>query len=171
MTHASDTILIRPASAADIASICKIYGYYVTHTAISFEIEPPTTSVMLQRYEEVISTGAPYLVATRDDDVIGFAYAGAYKSRAAYRHTVEHSVYLAADSSGRGIGRLLLERLIEACVEAGFREMIATIAGDDNHASVRLHERCGFLPAGKLKNVGFKQGRWLDVTLLQKSLR
>ena len=170
MNQAPDTIVLRPARPSDMAAVAAIYSHYVLHTAISFEIDPPSANVMTQRYEDILAAGAPYLVATHHDTVVGYAYAGTYKPRAAYRHTVEHSVYLEPSAAGRGIGRLLLERLVDACTEAGFREMVATVAGDDNHASLRLHERCGFVLVGKLKNVGFKHGRWIDVTLMQRSL-
>ncbi|KKB64837.1 hypothetical protein WM40_02110 [Robbsia andropogonis] len=166
-----DTITIRAATPADMTDVARIYAPYVLSTTISFETEPPSVDAMRQRYHDIVAANAPYLVAVQDDRVVGYAYAGTYKARAAYRFTVEHSVYLDASVTGRGLGRRLLENLITACRRAGFKEMIATVAGDDNAASLGLHARCGFVPIGRLKNVGFKYDRWIDVTLMQLSLR
>ncbi len=171
MTCTPDRVSVRAARIGDISEITEIHGYYVSHTPISFEIEPTSILAMARRFEDIVAANAPYLVAECDGRVIGFAYARPYKARAVYQHTIEHSAYLAHSATERGVGRLLLDRLIEACVAAGFMEMVATIAGDDNHASMRLHVQCGFIFVGKLKNVGLKNGCWLDVTLLQRSLR
>jgi phosphinothricin acetyltransferase len=114
--------------------------------------------------------GHPYLVATSGETVVGYAYAGPYRPRAAYRSTVEDSIYLAADAQGRGIGRLLLTGLIDAAAEAGFRQMIGVIGDSRHQASIRLHAALGFRPVGVFENVGWKHGRWLDCVLMQRSL-
>lgn len=171
MYQSAETIVLRAARLSDIEQIARIYAHYVSHTTVTFETEPPSADELALRYHEICAAGAPYLVAAEGDRILGYAYAAPFKSRAAYRYTLEHSIYLDRGATGRGLGRTLLEKLIEACTLAGFAEMLATVAGDDNHASLALHARCGFVPVGKLKNVGFKHDRWLDVTLLQRSLR
>ena len=163
-------ITIRAATSSDMVDVARIYAPYVLSTTISFETDAPSVETMMARHHAIVSTGAPYLVAVLDERVVGYAYAGPYKTRAAYRFTVEHSVYLDASVTGRGLGRRLLEALIAACRDAGIKEMIATVAGDDNAPSIGLHTRCGFVPVGRLKNVGFKHDRWIDVTLMQLSL-
>lgn len=125
---------------------------------------------MFLRWENTQRLNAPFLVAVAAGQIVGYAYAGAYRSRPAYAHTVENSIYLAQGWTGRGIGRHLLERLINDRAEQGFAQMIAVIAGADNLASVRLHQSCGFVTAGCLKGVGYKFGQWLDTTLMQRAL-
>ena len=112
----------------------------------------------------------PYLVATEDDEVIGFGYAGPFRERPAYRFTVEDSIYLHPDKLGRGTGKLLLQQLIEESAARGFTQMLAVIGDSDNRASIRLHATLGFQPTGTLQNVGFKFDRWLDVVLMQRPL-
>jgi phosphinothricin acetyltransferase len=167
---ASHPITIRAALPSDMADVTRIYAPYVLSTTISFETEVPSVETMMARHHAIVAAGTPYLVAVLDHRVVGYAYAGPYKARAAYRFTVEHSVYLDASVTGRGLGRRLLEALIAACRDAGIKEMIATVAGDDNAPSIGVHTRCGFVPVGRLKHVGFKYDRWIDVTLMQLSL-
>lgn len=127
---------------------------------------------MLRRFETILAGGYPYLVAEGEGELLGYAYAGAYRPRPAYRATVENSIYVAPTAQGRGVGGLLLDALINACAECGFRQMIAVI-GDGTGASVgsrRLHEKAGFRLIGVAEKVGFKQGRWLDQMLMQKEL-
>jgi phosphinothricin acetyltransferase len=118
----------------------------------------------------VLAKGLPYIVAADADAVLGYAYAGTYRPRAAYAHTVENSVYLRPDAVGQGIGRRLLAALIEACEARGLRQMIAVVGDSANAASIRLHERLGFRRVGVLTHVGYKHGRWLDSVLLQRTL-
>lgn len=165
-------LAIRPAAPADIPTIAAIYAHAVLHGTASWEIEPPGEAEMLRRFEAVLAGGYPYIVATRDDEVLGYAYAGAYRPRPAYRATVENSIYIAPTAQGLGIGSALLEALIAACTERGFRQMIAVI-GDGTGASLgsrRLHEKAGFRLIGVAEKVGFKHGRWLDQMLMQKEL-
>ncbi|QEL24593.1 N-acetyltransferase [Bosea sp. F3-2] len=166
------TPAIRPACRADITAITAIYADAVQHGTASWELEPPGEAEMLRRYETILAGGYPYLVAERDGEVLGYAYAGAYRPRPAYRATVENSIYIAPTAQGLGIGGLLLDALMKACTERGFRQMIAVI-GDGTGASVgsrRLHEKAGFRLIGVAEKVGFKHGRWLDQMLMQKEL-
>ena len=163
---------IRPALPADIPAIAAIYAHAVLHGTASWELDPPDEAEMLRRQEAILGAGYPYLVAQRDSDVLGYAYAGAYRPRPAYRATVENSIYVAPGAHGSGIGSALLAALIEACTARGFRQMIAVI-GDGTGASVgsrRLHERAGFRLIGVAEKVGYKHGRWLDQMLMQKEL-
>lgn len=163
---------IRPGLPADIPAIAAIYADAVLHGTASWELEPPGEAEMQQRYEAILAGGYPYLVAERDGELLGYAYAGAYRPRPAYRSTVENSIYIAPAAQGLGIGSLLLDALMQACTERGFRQMIAVI-GDGTGASVgsrRLHERAGFRLIGVAEKVGFKHGRWLDQMLMQKEL-
>lgn len=163
---------IRPAATADIPAIAAIYTHAVLHGTASWELEPPGEAEMQRRYEAILAGGYPYLVAEREGAILGYAYAGAYRPRPAYHATVENSIYLAPTAQGLGIGSLLLDALMQACTERGFRQMIAVI-GDGTGASIgsrRLHERAGFRLIGVAEKVGFKHGHWLDQMLMQKEL-
>jgi phosphinothricin acetyltransferase len=164
------SLAIRPAARADIPAITRIYADAVTHGTASFELEPPNEAEMMRRMQAVLDGGFPYLVAEVDGAVAGYAYASFYRTRPAYRFTVENSVYVAPDRQRRGIGITLLKTLIEACTARGFRQMIAVIGDSDQAASIGLHKACGFEPAGNLKSIGFKFGRWLDTPLMQLAL-
>jgi L-amino acid N-acyltransferase YncA len=166
------SLSIRPATPADIPAIALIYGDAVVNGTASWEIEPPGEAELLRRYEALLAGGYPYLVAERDERLLGYAYAGAYRPRPAYRATVENSIYIAPDAQGSGVGSALLAALVEDCTARGFRQMIAVI-GDGTGASIgsrRLHERAGFRLIGVAEKVGFKHGRWLDQMLMQKEL-
>lgn len=163
---------IRAAATADIPAIAAIYADAVLHGTASWELEPPDQAEMQRRFEAIQAGGYPYLVAERAGEILGYAYAGAYRPRPAYRATVENSIYIAPTAQGLGIGSLLLDALMLACAERGFRQMIAVI-GDGTGASIgsrRLHERAGFRLIGVAEKVGFKHGRWLDQMLMQKDL-
>lgn len=163
---------IRPAAAADIAAITAIYRHAVLHGTASWEIDPPDEAEMARRREAILAGGYPYLVAESDGALRGYAYAGAYRPRPAYRATVENSIYVAPDAQGQGVGSALLDALMAACATGGFRQMMAVI-GDGTGASIgsrRLHERAGFRLIGIAEKVGFKHGRWLDQMLMQKEL-
>ena len=161
---------IRPSRKADMPVLTAIYRHYVLHSSASFDTEPPDEAELTRRRAELLARGMPHLVLEAEGAVRGYAYAGAYRPRAAYRGTVEDSVYLAPDAVGRGHGHALLAALIKACTAAGFRQMVAVIGDGGNVASIRLHERQGFRAVGTLRSVGFKHGRWLDVVLLQRAL-
>jgi phosphinothricin acetyltransferase len=159
--------ILRDATPADIPAITAIYGHAVRTGLASFEYEPPDETEMARRYRAVVDGGFPYIVATDEaGDVLGYSYASTYRPRAAYRFSVENSIYVAADGHGRGVGRALLNELIARCTALGFRLMIAVIGDSANAASIGLHGACGFAPAGKLPNVGWKHGRWVDSVLM-----
>jgi phosphinothricin acetyltransferase len=170
--HGKNTLVavsLRPTLDADLPAIAAIYGDHVATGAASFELEPPGEVEMLRRWRAIVDGGYPYLSAVAAGEVVGYAYASAYRTRPAYRHTVENSVYVRADHHGRGIGRLLLAQLIDDCAGCGFRQMIAVI-GDNAPASIALHAAFGFAHVGRLTAVGFKFGRWCDTTLMQRAL-
>ncbi len=162
---------IRPATAADIPGIVAIYGPAVATGTASFELTPPDEAEMRRRFETITSAGFPYIVAEIDGKVAGYAYVSSYRTRPAYRFTVENSVYVAPDAQRGGVGRALLTALIEACAARGYRQIIAVIGDSPNQpGSISLHRGCGFVEVGRLPNVGFKFGRWLDTLLMQRAL-
>jgi phosphinothricin acetyltransferase len=163
-------IRIRGANNSDIPAITEIYGHHVLHGTASFEIDPPSREEMRRRMLDVMGRGLPYFVALSGDTVVGFSYAAMYRTRVAYRFTLEDSVYTHHDYVGRGAGGALLSELIKACKLWGCRQLVAVIGDSENTASIRLHEKLGFQPAGVLKNVGFKFDRWLDSVFMQLPL-
>lgn len=163
-------IPIRPAQPRDLVEITRIYDHAVRHGTASFEIDPPDEREMARRYEALRAGGYPYLVAELDGEIIGYAYVGPYRTRPAYRWSVEDSIYVAPTSQRRGIGRALLERLIAEAEIGGFRQMIAVIGDSGNVGSIELHRAAGFRLVGIFDNVGFKFGRWLDSVLMQRPL-
>jgi len=162
--------VLRAANRDDVASIAVIYGHHVLHGLASFEIEVPSLDEMLCRFETVTQAGYPYLVATDGADVLGYAYASAFRTRPAYRYTVEDSVYIDPAATGRGLGRQLLMAIIDLCTQARFRQMIAVIGDSANHASIGLHRACGFDRMSVFVATGFKQGRWVDTVFMQRAL-
>jgi phosphinothricin acetyltransferase len=163
-------MLIRPAAFADIPAITRIYAHAVETGTASFELAPPDESEMRRRMQAVLDGKFPYLVAEIDGKIAGYAYASLYRTRPAYRFTVEDSVYVAPEMHRRGVGKLLLERMIAACTALGYRQMIAVIGDSDQAASIGVHRACGFSDAGNLRNIGWKFGRWLDTPLMQLAL-
>src|SRR5262245_28887428 len=163
-------MLIRPAQPHDIAAITPIYAHAVRHGTASFETEPPDDAEMARRQSALLAGGFPYLVAAVDGAVVGYAYAGPYRTRPAYRFTVEDSIYVALEAQRRGIGRALLDRLIAEATACGFQQMIAVIGDSAQHPSIALHAAFGFRHIGTLEAVGFKFGRWLDTVLMQRAL-
>jgi L-amino acid N-acyltransferase YncA len=162
--------VIRPIAPGDVAAVAAIYAGAVLTSTATFEIEPPDEATMRQRVEAILAAGYPYLVALQAGAVVGYAYANLYRPRIGYRYSVEDSVYVAAGARGQGIGRALLEALIERCAAREFRQMIAVIGDGDNTASIALHVAAGFTRAGQLKDVGYKFGRWIDSILMQRPL-
>jgi L-amino acid N-acyltransferase YncA len=163
-------ISIRAAGPDDLAAITGIYAHAVRHGTASFEIVPPDQDEMARRFADLRGGGFPYLVAQVAGAVAGYAYAGPYRARPAYRFTVEDSIYVAAPARQRGIGRALLERLIQEAEARGFRQMIAVIGDSNQPASIALHAAAGFRMVGTLDAVGFKCDRWLDSVLMQRAL-
>jgi phosphinothricin acetyltransferase len=163
--------VIRPAREADLPAIAGIYADAVRHGTASYELEPPSLEEMLKRFRALAEGGFPYIVAELDGAVAGYAYAGPFRPRPAYRFVVEDSVYIAPDAKGRGLGRALLLRLIAEATMLGFRQMIAVIGdGSPDSASVKLHEALGFRHSGGLEGSGYKHGRWLDTTFMQLAM-
>lgn len=163
-------LLIRNVETRDLGAIARIYGHYVRHSTATFELDPPGEIELGRRVEAILSSGLPYLIAEDDTGVIGYAYAGTYRPRPAYRYTVEDSIYLDPSAVGKGTGSRLLTELVERCEATGARQMVAVIGDSANTASIRLHERFDFQHAGVLRSVGLKFGRWIDTVLMQRPL-
>jgi phosphinothricin acetyltransferase len=163
--------LIRPTEAKDLAAIAAIYAEAVLTGTASYELDPPGEAEMIRRWSELVARGFPHIVAVEEGGVLGYAYAGPYRPRPAYRFSVEDSIYIAPAAQGRGVGRALLGELIRVCEAGGFRQMIAVIGGGTEHpASVGLHKALGFREIGVIEGSGFKHGRWLDTILMQRAL-
>ena len=163
-------LIIRPSTAGDLAAITQIYGTAVTSGTGTFELEPPDLADMTRRRDDVLSKGLPWLVAERNQAVLGYAYANYFRPRLAYRFCLEDSIYLAPEAQGQGVGRLLLAELLSQCEVRGARQMLAVIGDGANLGSIAVHRACGFQPAGGFKAAGWKFDRWLDVVLMQKGL-
>jgi len=172
---AGEALLIRPSRDDDVAAIAAIYGYHVLHGVASFEEVPPAVEEIARRRGDIVARGLPYLVAERANGtdrgrVVGYCYAGIFRPRPGYRFTLEDSIYVDAAEIGRGVGRALLEPLLDRATELGFRQMVAVIGGRETIPSIRLHEALGFSHVGVLPAVGFKFGRWIDILLMQRAL-
>ncbi len=163
-------IVIRASREADMPAIHRIYAHHVMHGFGSFEEEPPDLAELMRRRAEYLSRRLPYLVAEMDGRIVGYAYAGPWRTRTAYRYTVENSIYVDPAHTKHGIGRTLMAELIAQCTALGFRQMIAVIGDSGNAPSIKLHEAMGFVHAGNLRNVGRKRGRWLDSVMMQRTL-
>lgn len=163
-------LTVRASTEADVARCAEIYGHHVLHGTASFEVDPPDLAEMKKRRAAVLDLGLPYIVAEKDGRLLGYAYAGLYRTRLAYRFTVENSIYIDKDAVGQGVGKALLVPLIDLCARDGRRQMIAVIGDSAHVASINLHASCGFEMTGTLKSVGFKFGRWLDSVLMQRPL-
>lgn len=163
-------IELRAVEDSDVRAITRIYAHHVRHGTGTFELDPPDEQEMVRRVTAVTSSGLPYLVALDAGSVVGFAYAGQYRPRPAYRFTVEDSIYLDPSATGRGVGGRLLSAVLDKCEALGIRQVIAVIGDSDNTASVRTHEKCGFAHVGTFRAVGWKFDRWLDTVLMQREL-
>ncbi|WP_214476510.1 GNAT family N-acetyltransferase [Mesorhizobium sp. dw_380] len=164
-------IVIRTAASADLDAITEIYADAVTNGTSSYELKPPGRAEMGARFDALAAGRFPYLVAEKNGTVLGYAYAGAFRPRPAYRFIVEDSVYVAPEAKGQGVGRKLMQSLVAAVEAAGFRQIIAVIGdGHPDSASVKLHEKLGFRHSGRLEGSGYKHGRWLDTVFMQLSL-
>ncbi len=163
-------VMVRDASSGDMPVVQAIYARHVLQGLASFEEVPPSVEELVRRRAGVLRLGLPYLVAEVDGKVAGYCYAASYRSRPAYRYTVENSVYVADGLGGRGIGRSLLQSLIARCETGPWRQMIAVIGNSGNAASIALHRSQGFEPIGTMRSVGFKFGRWVDSVLMQRAL-
>ncbi len=169
-TMKSETVSVRSSREEDIPAIAAVYRHHVLNGTGSFETAPPNEDEMKGRRSAIIARGLPYLVAEFQGAVVGYAYADLYRTRAAYRHTLEDSIYIHPDHVGKSIGRHLLRELLRQCERIGCRQMIGMIGDSENRSSIRLHESLGFTRVGALLAVGFKFGRWLDVVFMQRAL-
>ncbi|MBF0248756.1 MAG: N-acetyltransferase [Alphaproteobacteria bacterium] len=164
------TIAIRDSRPDDADAIQRIYAHHVLSGAASFEEVPPGVDEILSRRQAVLDAKAPYIVAEIGGEVLGFAYAAKFRQRSAFRYTLEDSIYVEPESTGRGVGTRLLSELVERCAALGYRQMVAVISGAGNGRSLSLHKRLGFVQAGRLPNAGFKHGRWVDAIIMQRAL-
>lgn len=163
-------LLIRAATSDDMAAVQTIYAYHVRHSTATFEETPPDLAEMQARHAHITAQGLPWLVAELDGQIVGYAYAGLYRPRVAYRFTLEDSIYLAQGQVGKGLGKALLARLLEECEKGPWRQMIAVIAGHDNRGSIGLHRALGFTHAGTQAATGYKFQQWIDVVFMQRAL-
>lgn len=161
---------IREAKPGDAEALAQIYGHHVLHGFGTFEEEPPDAAEMERRRAAIAERGLPYLVAELGPKILGFAYAGPFRLRAAYRYTVEDSVYVAPDAIGRGVGGAILAAVLDRCEAMGLRQVVAVIGDSQNEASIGLHRSLGFQDAGVVRDVGFKLGRWVDIVTMQRML-
>ena len=167
---AKSPVIVRPVRDADIPAITAIYSHAVLHGLASFEVDAPDAAEMTKRMRAVVDAGFPYLVAEVDGRVLGYAYAGLYRTRPAYWNSAENSVYVSPDAHRLGVGRALLRELIDIMTQRGFRQMIAVIGDSGNAGSIGLHRALGFTFCGTIHSVGYKHGRWLDSVIMQKAL-
>lgn len=162
-------LCIRPVTQADAPAIAEIYAYHVLHGTASFDTEPPDATFWRGKIAHILARGWPFLAA-EGESLAGYAYATQFRDRPAYARTCEDSIYIAQDRRGGGIGSLLLGALIDAARTAGFEQMIGVIGGGEP-ASVALHRHCGFIEAGRMRDVGFKFGKRLDTVYVQLDMR
>ncbi|MFZ3006933.1 MAG: N-acetyltransferase family protein [Phenylobacterium sp.] len=163
-------MIVRPSEASDADALAAIYGHDVLHGFGTFEEVPPSPLEMAQRRLAIVERGLPHVVAEEDGKVLGFAYAGLFRPRAAYRFTVEDSVYVAPEAHGQGVGKAMLSEVLAACEALGLRQVMAVIGDSGNAGSIGLHTSLGFRHAGICQSVGFKHGRWVDTVWMQKAL-
>jgi len=162
---------IRDARADDVPAIQAIYAHHVLTGLGTFETEPPDATEMRRRFDAIAAARFPYLVHTDDQHrVLGYAYANYFRTRAAYRYTVEDSIYVDPTATGRGIGRALLLELVARCATRGLHQILAVIGDSANASSIGLHRACGFSHVGTMKDIGRKFDRWVDVVIMQRTL-
>ena len=170
MGRARLSAVVRPSAVADLDAISEIFAWYVRHTVATFEEDPRAAREWAELHALLNDLGLPFLVAEADGAITGYAYASPWRPKPGYRHTVEDSVFVLPGRTGQGIGRLLLAGLLSSCPAAGARQVIAVIADSGSEASIALHAAHGFAMAGRLTQVGYKHGRWIDTLLMQRSL-
>lgn len=161
---------VRAAGPSDLPAVERIYAHHVAHGVGSFELEPPSLPELRRRFHAIRELGLPYLVAAEEKRILGYAYAGPYRPRPAYRFTVEDSIYVSPEAQRRGVGGALLGALLAELGGTDIRQVVAVIGDSGNAASIRLHAAAGFRRVGVLKAVGWKHGRWLDTVLMQLEL-
>jgi L-amino acid N-acyltransferase YncA len=163
-------MLVRPAAPQDLPAIHAIYAHHVLHGLASFEEVPPPLEEMRRRFEEVTGSGLPYLAAEERGEVLGYGYCTLYRTRSAYRYTLEDSIYVKEGNQRKGIGKMVLAQLIEHCTALKYRQIIAVIGDSANAGSIAVHASLGFVRAGNLRSTGYKFGRWVDSVLMQLPL-
>jgi phosphinothricin acetyltransferase len=163
-------MLVRPAAPQDLPAIQSIYAHHVLHGLASFEEVPPALEEMRRRYDDVTKQGFPYLVAEERGEILGYGYCSLYRTRSAYRYTLEDSIYVKQGMQGKGIGKAVLKELIERSAALNYRQIVAVIGDSANAGSIRLHASLGFVRAGVLRSTGFKFGRWVDSVYMQLPL-
>ena len=168
-------VRIRDVQAQDLPRVQAIYAHHVLNGLASFEEIAPDLAEVRRRYEAILTGGFPYIIAETDApnspaNLAGYAHAGPYRTRPAYRYSIENSVYIAPECIGQGVGRALLSELIVRCTALGYRQMIAIIGDSGHSASIGLHRSLGFAGAGIIQSVGFKFGRWVDSVIMQRPL-
>ncbi|MFN8759385.1 MAG: GNAT family N-acetyltransferase [Tagaea sp.] len=162
--------VLRAAVDADLPAIQAIYAHHVLHGLGTFEETPPDLAEIAARRKAVVEKGLPWLVADAGGEILGYAYAGPFRPRSAYRFAVEDSIYVAPSAARRGVGKALLAELLTRCAAWGARQMVAVIGDSGNAGSIGVHSALGFANMGKIAGVGFKHGRWVDVVIMQKAL-
>lgn len=160
------SLLIRAADRADLEKIVEIYRHSVEHGTATYELTVPDHAEMGRRFDALTSQNYPYLIAEEEGEILGYAYAGPFRPRPAYRWSVEDSIYLSPDAQGKGVGYQLLIKLIEEAESRGFRQMVAIIGGA-SAASIAVHTKAGFEHSGVMKATGYKHGQWLDTAIMQ----
>lgn len=170
LAHATASFTVRDSRESDIAAIQKIYAHHVLTGLGSFEEAPPSADEMARRRTDILNHRLPYLVAESGDHLLGYAYAGLFRPRSAYRYVVEDSIYVAPDAQRRGVGRRLLDELIDRCTKQAYRQMLAVIGDSANHGSIGVHQAAGFTEVARLPAIGFKFGRWVDIVMMQRAL-
>jgi phosphinothricin acetyltransferase len=163
-------MLVRPAALQDLPAIQAIYAHHVLHGLASFEEVPPALEEMRRRHEDVTRQGFPYLVAEERGEIQGYGYCSLYRTRSAYRHTLEDSIYVKQGQQGKGVGTAVLRELIAICAALNYRQIIAVIGDSANAGSIKLHASLGFVRAGLLRSTGYKFGRWVDSVYMQRPL-
>lgn len=163
---------IRDVTPADLPSVREIYNHYVMNSTVTFDETAMTLAALRRKYAKMQEKKMPFIVAENPaGQLLGYAYVYPWKEKAAYRYTVENSIYLGPASTGKGLGKDLLAALIEKCREAGIKEIIAVIADKGAEASIAMHANFGFKEIGHMGKVGFKFDRWLGTVLMQKSIK
>ncbi|HUY57219.1 MAG TPA: GNAT family N-acetyltransferase [Candidatus Micrarchaeaceae archaeon] len=170
MSQAGPAVSIRPATPSDCPAVAALYGGYVRDSLATFELVAPSPTDWQSKLAELNRVGLPFLVATDAEELVGYALLTAWRPRPGYRFTVEDSIYIDPGRTGQGIGRRLIEELIRAGRDWGAKQVIAVIADSGEAASPALHAAAGFVEVGRLRQVGFKRGRWVDTGLWQLSL-
>jgi len=163
-------MLVRPAAPQDLPAIQAIYAHHVLHGLASFEEAPPSVEEMQRRYADVTGQGFPYLVAEERGEILGYGYCSLFRTRSAYRYTIEDSIYVKEGRQGKGVGKAILTELIARCETLNYRQIVAVIGDSANAGSIKLHESLGFVRAGLLRSSGFKFGRWVDSVYMQRAL-